>query len=361
MKQLIEWGLLGIMVFALACGTSTPAETDAEETTARVENTPEALLSAYTQQIAQSPKDYSLWESRSQVYFELDSLDQAIADIDQAISLYPTGPELRYWRGFLAYVINDTAKAREELELATGLGTQNPEVFYQLGQIYFLQKRYDEAKAEYEQAAKLSIKDPTYQFALGFLEESRRKHSKAVEYYLEALRIDSTFDKALLRLHDVYLTAYENEAEAMKYNDQLLRNQTLHPLGQYNQGSYHLRKALAVMSESGLPFFQEQVNEAVTAFTLTVNRDPNFVQAWYNRGYCYWLGDGKEEQAIQDFQTVVELDSTQAQAHFMLGSIFEKNGDLATAYTHYAAASRHQPESRDFRIAAEEVSQKIGR
>ena len=355
-------GLGGLVFISLGCQQSIQTQQAEASSTdpPSTPQTPEALLQSFSMQIQESPRDYALYESRSQVYYELDSLEKAVEDIEQAIELYQNGPSLHYWRGFLAFVENDTAKAMTEYKTAIGLGSNNPEVYYQIGQLFFLQKKYDAALGNYQQAAKVAPKDPQYIFAQGFLEESRRRHSQAVPLYISALEIDSTFDKALSRLHDVYFQHYENEEEAMKYNEQLLRNIPTHPLGQFNLGSFHLRKAIAILNQAELPIFKERVNDAVVAFTIAVNKDPSFSQAWYNRGYCYWLGDGQENRAIEDFQKVIELDSTHASAHFMLGSIFEKNGDLQTALGHYEQAVAFNPGSNDFQTAAQEVRAKLG-
>lgn len=352
--------LFCLLCLQLACQSDETEDHSGENpSSSEISDSPEALVKALSLQIEQNPKDYTLYETRSMAFYELDSVEAAIRDIDQALSLYRNGPELHYWRGFLAFTQDDTAKAMDEYKASIGLGSRNPEVYYQMGQLFFLQGQYTQAISNYQQANKLDPNEALYVFAQGFLEEQRRRHSKAVPLYLECLDIDSTFDKAYTRLHDVYYQAYENEIEAMKYNELLLTQIPTHPLGQFNLGSFHLRQAIAILNQADLPIFKQRVNDAVVAFTICVNKDPAFTQAWYNRGYCYWLGDGQESRAIEDFQKVITLDEQHASAHFMLGSIFEKNGDLQTALHHYQQASASQPESTDFQKAVKEVSARL--
>ncbi|RMG57611.1 MAG: tetratricopeptide repeat protein [Bacteroidetes bacterium] len=361
----MKYGLLLLSLgLCLACqppnGSPTSGSGQDKLPSDSIADTPETYLQAYSLQIERNPRDYSLYEERAKVYYELDSLDQAIRDIEQALSLYRNGPELHYWRGFYAWAAKDSVRAQEEMQTAAGLGSQNPEVFYMLGQMAFFRGDYAEAEAKYQEAAKLGPEDPQYPFALGYLEESRRRHSRAATLYLQALDRDSTFAKALLQLHDLYLYQYENETEAMAYNQRLLNINPLHPLGNYNQGNYALRRALAILNQAEMPAFQEAVNEAVTHFSLTLNRDTAFAQAYYNRGYCYWLGDeARVNEAIEDFRACLRLQPDHAPAHFMLGSIYEKNGDLRTALDHYREAARLQPQSQDFQAAVTELSQKV--
>ncbi|GAB4420181.1 MAG: hypothetical protein OHK0039_33450 [Bacteroidia bacterium] len=359
MKYLLPLAL-GLMLLAAACGQQPVASEAPPTAQDSIPDTPEAQVRALSLQIGRSPRDYSLYERRSQAYYELDSLPQSLADIETALGLYPNGPELHYWRGFLAFVQQDTARAKEAYHTAIGLGTQQPEVYYQLGQLYFFQSQYDRALDMYRQAAKMRPDDPQYVFAQGFLEHSRRRHSEAAARYLDALAIDSTFDKALLQLHDLYREAYQNDDEAMKYNARLLQADPLHPLANFNAGSYHLRRALAIRSSDRMDLLKDEVNEATTHFTLATNRDPDFAMAWYNLGYCFWLGDDvRAGDAFRCFGRVVALDSTYAPAWFMLGSIHEKNGDLESALASYRRAVAHQPGSADFRQAVAEVEAQL--
>lgn len=324
-----------------------------------VPRTPETLLNALNLQIEQKPQDYALYQQRSEVYFQLDSLPQAVADIEEAIRRYPTGPDLRYWRGFLAYVMNDTAQAMRSLRKADSLGTKNPEVPYQMGQIYFLQQKYGLAMDAYRRAARLDAYDPQYIFAQGLLEEERGQIGEAVKLYKQSLGIDSAFAKSLTRLYDLYLGHYESQAEALKYNDILLRYSPGHPLGRFQRGNYHLNRAIAFSGGKLEAQFREQLNEAVVSYTIAVNNDSSYAEAFYNRGFCYFLGEQRMNEAIADFEQAAALDSSYAPPRFMLGSIYERNGDLRTALRYYEQALALKPKSEDFREAVQEVQQKL--
>jgi tetratricopeptide (TPR) repeat protein len=366
MKSMFAWitalAWLGL-VSACQSGDSSSASAASETDSLRssVPNGPLAQLKALNQQIAQQPKDYGLYQSRSEVYYQLDSLSQSVVDIERALELYPEGPELHYWRGFLAYVADDTALARRQLRQAERLGSRNPEVPYQLGQLFFLRQQYARAQQAYQQAVRLDPKDPQYRFAQGLLAEAQGQPERAVQFYQQALALDSSYAKALTQLHTLYLEHYESEVEAMRYTRQLLRQQPSHPLGRFQEGNYHLKRALRYADGSQEARFRRHINEAVLAYTITVNKDPNFVEAWYNRGFCYFMGEGRINEAIRDFRKAAAVDSTHAPAHFMLGSIAEKNGDLRSALERYELALRYKPDSEDFRQAVQEVRQQLAR
>ncbi|MEO0898326.1 MAG: tetratricopeptide repeat protein [Bacteroidota bacterium] len=316
-------------------------------------------LVSLNKQIAANPDDYGLYQDRSELYFGMDSLEKAVVDINKAIELYRNGPDLYFWKGFLTFILNDTVEARKAFEIAEGLGSQNPEVYYQLGQIYFFQKRYEDALRQYKEAAEYQPDNPIYVFAQGFLEEERKRYKEATLHYLNSLKVDPAFDKSLLRLHDIYLNHYENELEALKYNKSLLDANLGHPLANYNEGNYQLRRAMRFRNGGDLNGFGEGLNNAIANFTIAVNNDENFALAHYARGMAYFEGGQRMDAAIEDFQKTIEINPNLAQAHFMLGSIFEGNGDLSTALGYFKEAARLKPDGSGFQKAVQEVSAQL--
>ncbi|WNJ18066.1 tetratricopeptide repeat protein [Pontibacter sp. G13] len=359
MKHAILY-LIFASIWIVGCDSSeSPSNSNSESPEAQTQATPADHIQALSLQISKNPKDYGLLEDRSRWYFEVDSMEKAMKDIEGAIALHPTGDQLYAWKGFLYYAQEDTATARSAYIESIRLGSKDPEVFYQLGQLDFFQKRYEYAKSGYEEAMKLDESDPQYPFALGFMKEEQGSEAKAVQWYVKALKVDSTFAKPLIRLHDLYLNFYENEQVAMDYNAQLLRSTPDHALGNYQKGGFHLRKAKELLGTPENPRFGFHLNEAVTAFTISVNSDPNFVDAWYSRGRVYFFGQTRIDEAVSDFEQTLTLNPKHAQAHFMLGSIYERNGDLKTALSYYSEAVAHNPDSKDFQRAVKEVTAQL--
>lgn len=354
----IIWGVISLLLLNSCEKTST--ENPTQKQLARPDSITDVLrIAALTKQIETNREDYALYRDRSELYYQLDSLDRAVKDIETAISLYRTGPDLYYWRGFLAFASGDSAQARSAYQQAIDLGTQNSEAYYQLGQLAFFNREYVEAQQLYARAAEFSPREPIYIFAQGFLLESQKDYKGATKKYLDALALDSTFAKPLTRLHDLYLDYYENEGVAMKYNAQLLRNQSLHPLGRYQLGNYHLRRALRAKNSENQPLFEEQINLAVENYTLSINKDPQYALSRYFRGYAYFQGAQRIDLAIVDMEAALQIDPKLASAHFVLGSIYEFNGDLQSAKNYYERAVQYQPDSRDFQQALREVTAQL--
>ena len=111
-----------IIPFIFACQGDADQNNSNGVTSIPVDNEdPEVMIQSLTTQIGKSPDDYSLFKDRALAYYEIDSIKNAIADMDYAIELFRNGHELHYWRGFFAFAENDTVKAREEFQAAIGL------------------------------------------------------------------------------------------------------------------------------------------------------------------------------------------------------------------------------------------------
>ncbi|MBL8717151.1 MAG: tetratricopeptide repeat protein [Myxococcales bacterium] len=81
---------------------------------------------------------------------------------------------------------------------------------------------------------------------------------------------------------------------------------------------------------------------AAARFSLALEYNPGFVEAWINLGLVE-LARGDLEGAERRFRRALSLDKDAAGAHVGLGAIAEKRGDPALAEKHYRAALAIDP------------------
>lgn len=318
----------------------------------------ESRVIALTKELKRSPDNWALLKDRSLLYFQKGQVDSAVMDVRKALDIYEDSPELHYLRGYYGLVQGDTSLAAYQFELAANYGSGNPDTYYQMGQIAFFRQDYSLAADYYQKAAQIDTLDPIYPLALGVLEESRQQYRKAHGWYQKALEVDPQDEKTLLKLHDLWMGHLGNETKALEYNRKVLDQNPLHPLAHYNKGAYYYRKAITVGPAN--PAFKDNINKAVEAFYIAINKGENsqFAEPYFYRGHCYFMAE-RLDLALQDLQKAVEIDSTHAQAHFYLGSINEYYQDLQTALMHYQKAVDAQPDFPEALVAVEELSKKI--
>ncbi|MDP5169986.1 MAG: tetratricopeptide repeat protein [Bacteroidia bacterium] len=358
--RFIAMVLLGLIGCKQAATDRNSTRESADSTT--VVNTiesPEEAIARLTKLIKDNPKDYGLLQERALTQYARDSFSLAIRDIDLALKMYPQSPDLHYLKGVFTKTTGDSTTAIEEFQQSVAMGTQNPEAHYELGQQFFFRQNYDAALKAYQTAASLNKQEPLYVFAQAFLEESRGKPSKALNLYRQTLEVDSLFVKALTQIHDVYFQTFKSPKDAKIYNDRLLAYFPSHPLGQFQRGTRQLSIATMTDREAEEQRFAEAINGAVEAFTIAINSDPNYFDAYFSRGFSYILGGQRIDLATSDFEKCLALNPNHAQTHFWLGSIQEKYQDFASALSYYETALRLSPGEQDFIDAVNELKGKV--
>ena len=320
----------------------------------------EDRLRRINERLRYSPNSWELWYERSLIWYEAGNTARAIVDMDKSIENHITNPDAYYMRGFYYYALNEDEKALKNFRNAVEMGSENPETYYLSGQIHFFRKEYDAAMDAYRAAIRNDSMQPTYYFALGYMAESRQKYELAIEEYQNALRRNPTFVKALLALHDIYLNVRHDPDEAYIYNERIIVVDSTQPVARFNQGNFFMARANAITEEARQPEFVVLLKVAASEYSICLGHDPNFTQAYYNRGYCWYLME-KYNLALQDFSRVIDLDPYNQKAFFMRASIQEFKGELTNALENYRQALKIDPSFKDAASAVKELEIKVKR
>lgn len=359
------WPWLWICLLAgglTACKSETSSNLGPDQTVNTQKSPPdttvEGKIRSLTESIKFSPDNYDLYYDRSVAWYEAGNSVRAMDDMDKSIELNITNPEAYYMRGFYYYVQNKDEEALKDFKRAINVGTENPENFYLIGQIHFFRKEFSLAESAYLEAVRLDTMQPVYLFALGYMAEEKGKVSEAFEYYESSLQRNPYFIKSLSALHDISLNERKNPDLAYVYNGRIMTIDSTHPVARFNQGNFFFQRASVITEESQLPEFQVLMKLAVSEYSICLQRDPNFVDAYYNRGYSYYLMQ-QYNRAMKDFSTVISLDPYNDRAFFMKASIQEFNGDDRGALENYRQAIRINPDFIDASNAVKDLSGKL--
>ncbi|MCX5804375.1 MAG: tetratricopeptide repeat protein [Proteobacteria bacterium] len=79
--------------------------------------------------------------------------------------------------------------------------------------------------------------------------------------------------------------------------------------------------------------------EALELLNMAVEKDPKFIEAYYNRGVVLF-SINRDQEAMKDFQKVTELNPDFARAYAGLGSIYESLNNQSEAIKNYRIAAR---------------------
>src|SRR5438034_10051844 len=106
----------------------------------------------------------------------------------------------------------------------------------------------------------------------------------------------------------------------------------------YNVGSAFVEMNLAdALARKG------QSDEAMVHYQQSIRLEPNYADAYYNRGNVL-LAKGKIDDAIADWEKTLQLQPNDADAHTCLGNALLRKGSLNEAIAHYEMALALAPE-----------------
>lgn len=347
-----------LVIILISCGKSVENqynEKDKANKMAVDSSSPQKVLQSLTEQIRMNPSNYGTLNLRSEAYYHLDSMDKALADIEKSLAINDSVADTHYLKGFYSAIRKDTALAIKELQTALDIGTMEPEVSYQLAQILMMKNEYAEAGKLFDMAIRMDSMNAQYVFGKGLWFEKQKKYAEALKSYQKSISRDSLFQKPYIQLHNLYQTAFHSDADATKWLDRLLKKQPNHPLGNFHRGNDLFQKTMRNRNLVKPAVFKEEMEKTIASYTRSIGGDPNFAQASYERGYCYFVLE-EHEKAMKDFEQVIAIQPNHAPAEFMLGSYFEHYGDKPSALIHYKKALAISPNFKDAATAIADLS-----
>jgi Tfp pilus assembly protein PilF len=106
---------------------------------------------------------------------------------------------------------------------------------------------------------------------------------------------------------------------------------------------YSLGSALVHMNLADALARKGQSDEAMVHYDQAIALEPNYADAYYNRGNVL-LTKGRIEEAVADLQRALQIQPNDADAHTCLGNAFLKEGSLKDAIAEYEQASALAPQ-----------------
>lgn len=227
-----------------------------------------------------------------------------------AAKLNPKNAEPWLHRGLLEQEMGKFKPSLRSYDKALRIKPDYADAWYNSGVVYFHLKKWNESAENLRKAADLDPLDPDPILQLGNVGFQTGDLKTAIDYYTQTLELNDKqfvawFNRArsLSHLGDLYgaLKDYTAALEISKDYDTYL-----------NRG--------IVSTQLNLP------NEAIQDFNQAIALDTNRSEAFYNRGYVYFKTRNSEPSRL-DFRKVVFRDPADPEAWYFLGRIALQEGD----------------------------------
>jgi tetratricopeptide (TPR) repeat protein len=304
------------------------------------ENKLDAAVGEYETALRINPGLYGVNLNLGIAYFRKADYSKALAPLQRYLSANPTNSQARELLGLSYTQLDRYEEAIESLAPLRPKG--DPGVLYALAACYVRLRKMDEAQEAIKNLLMNEPDSPRVRFLMG-------------ETYVGLLQ----FSQALIEFQGVYL------ADPRWPEINFLLGAVEARLGKYAEAENHLRAELQLNPKSFAAHFalgallskQSKYDDAIRLLSEAHRLNPGDADTLYELARAEWK-KGYGEEAKRDARRAIEIDAKNRQAHYLLGQIARKAGDLSTASRELAIAeSLSKSESEHDILRLTELSQ----
>jgi tetratricopeptide (TPR) repeat protein len=311
MKKLLFLSILIALVCFFSCKSK------------KYDNLP-APLAELCRKIDRNPKNSDLYQQRAEYYYRNSKIDDALADILNAIKLNDTKSTYYVTLADIYFSKSETDLVEEMLKKAISIDNNN-EAYLKLAELYLYQYMYYECEEILETAIRLQNhnpkafltkaillqeqgdsvgylrimqlvidQDPTEVIAYTSLAEyfQEKLNRSAISYYKNALEITPN-DKFLnYNLGKLYQDLGELELAKQQYQNLIAIDPNSYPA--YNNLGY-----IAF-------YYEDNYEEAIRYYSKSIEINPSYDQGWCNRGLAYEYLD-EYDKAREDYLQCLKI------------------------------------------------------
>jgi len=305
MKKFFFLSILFVLICCFSCKST------------KYDNLP-PTLAELCRKIDKSPKNSDLYQQRAEYYYQNNKVDDALADILQAIKLDNTKSTYYVTLADIYLAKAETDLVEEMLKKAISIDNYN-EAYLKLAELYLYQYMYHECGEILETAIRLQNHNPKAFLTkaillkekgdtIGYLRMMQLVIDQDPKEVIAYTSLSEFFQEKLNPLAISYL----KNALEITPNDKFL-NYNLGKLYQ-DLGELALAKEqyqnLIFIDPRSYPaynnlgyiafYYEDNYGEAVRYYSKAIEINPNYDQAWFNRGLAYEYMD-EFQKAREDY------------------------------------------------------------
>lgn len=319
----------------LACGPDSSTSTETLDQT-----TADPALNDLSALIAQQPEDATLYAQRAELYYEKQGYDEAIRDLQYALSLDSTNVDYHH---LLADVYMDYFRSRlalRTMERAAALYPERIPTLLKLSEFQYILKQYEASLATIDKILRLDARQPDAFFMLGMVLKETGDTTRAINSFQTAVEIEPTLVDAWINLGQLHAAIDSPLAE--RYFDNAIQE------APGNVVPIHMKADF--LREKG------DLTGALALYEQISRIDRQYEEAYFNAGILYLEMDSVQK-AYQLFNIAVEVYPLYVKAYYFRGLTAELLGNPAQAKRDYQHALNLAPEYEAAQLGLQRVTE----
>ncbi len=321
------------LAISLAAITSCQTEQDkalaadnlkADSLSARL-NSPE--LKAVNAELLKDPGNAGLYNKRALIYLSIKEYEAAANDAMRAMRLDSATALYRLTLIDAYFSANKTRQAKDELELTVKKFPESTEALMKLAELYFLVKQYQKGIDYVNKALKVDANLARAYYIKGSIYRESGDTARAISSLETAVEQDNKYEDAFYDLGLIY--AAKRDPLAMEYYNNTLR------INPSNQLALYARARL--LQDLG------KTDQAIAEYQSITGKYKTCDNCYYNLGAIYLEIKHDNKKALDCFTKAIELNPNYLEAYFARGYTYAKLNDKESARADYNMCLKIQP------------------
>jgi len=279
-------------------------------------------------EIRKNPYNGELFMRRSELYYNNQLIDSAINDAIIATRLDSLKPEHFIKLSEMYLSKGNSEEAKNTLEKCNRINPDNDEVLVKIATIYFYVKDYKKTNENLDLAAEVNPHNAEMFFIRGMLHREKKENKAAILNFQKATENNPEYFEAFMMLG--LINAELKDSIAIQYYNAAININAKDIQPYYN---------LAM-------FYQENnnVQKALAEYQFIIkNIDKSYIHAFFNQGYINMVYLDEFEKAISYFDSTLALKADYVEAVYNKGYCYEQLKNKAKAIEFYEQAKTIVP------------------